>query len=336
MRTPLSVTLVLACSVHPADAQVAKQGDQKIELGLPGEPWRLNFDVDGFKTSSNGMKPDGRAYLMAENQSTKVVLSVFLEKVSGQATSEDCKRNQQARLAQNGGFKKEKIVTRQSEGMEIVEYTIPEAGGAPVQQRNVFACMPKDDVYIDIHLSKAVFRQQDRDLFDAVLKSAHFVGQIQKSSAAKSSAPQNAADDAQSYLDEGNRYFIKQNFQASIRPYEKALEAEQKTSTLPKNDLRILVDNLGMAYGISGNLKRAEEIFNYGLSRDQTYPLFYYNLACVSAGRNDMNQTMDFLTKAFSYKANLIPGESMPDPGKDDSFTPFLKDKKFQEFLKSL
>jgi hypothetical protein len=88
-----------------------------------------------------------------------------------------------------------------------------------------------------------------------------------------------------------------------------------------------------MTYGITGDLDRAEETFNYGLSQDPTYPMFYDNLACVSAGRNDMDKTMTFLQKAFSYKANLIPGESMPDPRKDDSFKPFMSDRRFQDFL---
>ena len=59
--------------------------------------------------------------------------------------------------------------------MEIVEYTIPELNGVPVQLRNLFACMPKDDVYVDIHLSKVLFKSQDEQLFTAVLNSAHFV-----------------------------------------------------------------------------------------------------------------------------------------------------------------
>jgi hypothetical protein len=91
-----------------------------------------------------------------------------------------------------------------------------------------------------------------------------------------------------------------------------------------------------MAYGISRDLNRAEETLNYGVSQDPTYPMFYYNLACVSAGRNDMNRTMEFLRKAFSCKANVIPSESMPDLRKDDSLKAFMADQRFQEFLKLL
>jgi tetratricopeptide (TPR) repeat protein len=220
--------------------------------------------------------------------------------------------------------------------MEIVEFTIPEFHGAPVQQRNPFACLPKDDVYADIHLSKVLFKPQQEELFNSVLNSAHFVDKSTSTSKLMEAAPSSDAGASLDDLREGNRYFLQQNFTASIAPYQKALDAEKQSHSLSNTFLRILVDNLGMAYGISGDLNRAEETLNYGVSQDPTYPMFYYNLACVSAGRNDMNKTMEFLRKAFSYKANVIFSESMPDPQKDDSFKPFMADQRFREFLKSL
>ena len=149
-----------------------------------------------------------------------------------------------------------------------------------------------------------LFKPQQEELLNALLNSAHFVDKAASNSAAVATAPSGPAAGASlNYYQEGNRYFIKQNFPASIAPYQKALDAEKQSHTLAKNDLRILVDNLGMAYGITGDLNRAEETFNYGVSQDPTYPMFYYNLACASAGRNDMDKTMEFLRKAFSYKS---------------------------------
>ena len=106
-------------------------------------------------------------------------LSVYLEKVSGTATDADCDESQKQRLDEKVEFKRDMVVTKKLAGMTIVEYTIPEFNGVPVQQRNLFACLPKDDVYVDIHLSKVSFKSQDEKLFSDILDSAHF---IQKSS----------------------------------------------------------------------------------------------------------------------------------------------------------
>jgi tetratricopeptide (TPR) repeat protein len=337
LRTPLFAGLALLCWDNFAAAQESQQlTNPKIEVGFPAKAWALQFDEAGFKVKANGVQPDGRAYLIAENQSLHLVLSVFLEKGSHQATDDGCKKNQKTRLAQNADYKRENIETREVAGMEIVEFTIPEFQGAPVQQRNLFACLPKDDVYVDIHLSKVLFKPQQEELFNSVLNSAHFIDKSTSTSKLMDAAPSSDAGASSDDFREGNRYFLQQDFTASIAPYQKALDAEKQSHSLSKNSLRILIDNLGMAYGISGDLNRAEETLNYGVSQDRTYPMFYYNLACVSAGRNDMNKTMEFLRKAFSYKANVIPSESMPDPQNDDSFKPFMADQRFREFLKSL
>lgn len=51
--------------------------------------------------------------------------------------------------------------------MAVMEYTIPTVDGKAVQQRNVVACTLKEDVYVDIHLSKAQFQSADeQELFD--------------------------------------------------------------------------------------------------------------------------------------------------------------------------
>ena len=151
------------------------KGVPKVGITLASEPWILVFDAKDFDVKSNELQPDGRAYLLAENQKTNVTLSVYLERVSGAATEMDCDESQKQRLDEKVEYKREMVATKKSAGMTIVEFTIAEFQGVPVQQRNLFACLPKDDVYADIHLSKVTFKPQDEKLFSDVLGSAHFV-----------------------------------------------------------------------------------------------------------------------------------------------------------------
>ena len=97
-----------------------------------------------------------------------------------------------------------------------------------------------------------------------------------------------------------------------------------------------MVDNLGMSYGISGDNKKAKEIFEYGLSKDDTYPMFYYNLACAYAEMKDLDNAIVNLKRAFEYKENMIPGEQMPNPETDDSFSRYLKSEKFRRVVEEL
>ena len=173
-----SVTAGLALSILGISTFLWSQGPKgapKVGITLANEPWILAFDAKDFAIKNSELQPDGRAYLLAENQKTNVTLSVTLERVSGAATEADCDENQKQRLNEKVEYKREMVVTKKSSGMTILEFTIPEFQGVPVQQRNLFACLPKDDVYVDIHLSKVTFKPQDEKLFADVLDSAHFV-----------------------------------------------------------------------------------------------------------------------------------------------------------------
>jgi tetratricopeptide (TPR) repeat protein len=135
---------------------------------------------------------------------------------------------------------------------------------------------------------------------------------------------------------EGSYYYVNDDFKAAIGPYQKALDLEKKKRTLDKTIWKVLVDNLGMAYGITGDLKKAKETFEYGISEDSEYPLFYYNMACTYGEMKDMEKAVEYLKLAFERRENMIPGEHMPDPATDSSFKRFMKNEKFQAALKEL
>ena len=77
------------------------------------------------------------------------------------------------------------------------------------------------------------------------------------------------------YMKEGNTLFYQKNYPASIAPYQKALDLEKENPQLSKDNWHITIDNLSIAYGISGDLQKSQETIDYGISKDPNYPLFY-------------------------------------------------------------
>jgi len=145
-----------------------------------------------------------------------------------------------------------------------------------------------------------------------------------------------ASPGVREYLRQGSQYYLMHDYANAIGPYKKALELEKRQPTLDKNTWRVLVDNLGMAYGISGDLKNAIATLEYGISKDKTYPMFYYNLACAYAEMNDLDKTIANLKTAYRYRQNMIEGEDFPDPAQDDSFQRFMHDERFLEALRQM
>ena len=80
---------------------------------------------------------------------------------------------------------------------------------------------------------------------------------------------------------------------------------------------------------MSGDFEASERTFIFGISKDSTYPLFYYNLACTYAEQEDLEKSIPQLRLAYCHKGNLRPGERFPDPESDGSFSQFLTNPKF-------
>jgi hypothetical protein len=116
---------------------------------------------------------------------------------------------------------------------------------------------------------------------------------------------------------------------------------EQALSMLPDDNSqetmrRVTIDQAGMAYGISGDFAKARAIFNAAIAKDPEYPMYYYNLACADAEQNDLVQARVHLQQAFDRKQNVLLGEALPNPAKDDSFLPHRTNKEFWRFVESL
>lgn len=332
MRTRLCVilTLVLLASVaaHAQDAPASAKSD----VWLPGRPWALELDGTGFATRANEIQADGRRYFFAENPKTRIAVSVFLEAAKAPAQPGECKHSLEEKLKRNSSLASgslKGVAYRESGEMQILEFTLPELDGVPTNQKNIFGCLIKSDVFVDIHISKVFFKAADQPIFDALLQSFHFVPK-------EASNEPVVTGNSMQLFQEGSRYFIAHQYREAIAPYQRAFEIEKNTPTLSKNLWRVLIDNLSISYGIAGDLTSAREALTYGVSKDPDYPLFYYNLACVTAEKGDVPDTENYMKLAFERRGNMIPGETFPDARVDDSFQKLLLQKEFRQFLASL
>jgi tetratricopeptide (TPR) repeat protein len=304
----------------PVPLQTQTQGESGLlRVNLQDKTWVLQMAAPGFVVTQNGTQPDGRRYVLATSEASNLALSITLERVAGKATLDGCRDVFRGRTAPGTPFKLADISESQIGDMAVLEYLIPVANNVPVKQKNLFGCLAKDDVYADIHLSKAGFKDDDEPALRAILTSAKF------SDAAQS------PDDVALLFKEGSAHFVRNEYDKAIGPYQNALDKEKKASTLPVALWRVLVDNLAMAYGITGKLETSEQVLNYGVSKDPTYPMFYFLLADTCAERNDLENTLKFLRLALKFRENINPGEKLPDPLTDDSFKRFYQNEQFKK-----
>ena len=140
--------------------------------------------------------------------------------------------------------------------------------------------------------------------------------------------------EGQMYL--GHTLFRQEKYAESVVPYEKAYDLENHGTKLNIEQHRILIDQLAISYGITGDQQKAESLLERAVRDDPEYPLNYYNLACLYAEKGEKGKVLTNLDLAFQRKEHMLKGEQLPDPRKDTSFQGLLEDQDFIRLMSKL
>ena len=273
--------------------------------------------------------------LRAMERKDGLAITAFLQVVDFQASAERCRSEWWPGTKNATQVEREDLQETTKNGIARVEYIIPEFRGVRMRQKNVHAYLGSGDLCAEVHLSKASFDPSDQTLFEQVLDSVKLLPQQESASAADVS-PSTDDKSADFYFRQGSVLYLQQNYAGAAEAYERALALEKVNRTLSRDYFRVLVDNLGMSYGITGDLVKARATFEYGLTQDPEYPMFFYNMACVYGEQGKMNESIAQLRLAYKNKANSIPGEGIPDPMKDDSFRYFVANQTFIDAVRDM
>jgi tetratricopeptide (TPR) repeat protein len=316
------VIFICVCLISINTLAAEETSTQPIALSLPQLNWALKINSPGFTMENLEFAARGdAARFQAANKSTGIIMSGFLEKASTKSKADDCRTIYWSR-AQKSPFLKTDIKMSGSGDMAIVEYLVKTYMGQDVNQKNVNAYLAKSDYCIDIHISKANYKSDDQREFNTVLKSV--------------SIDENYKPNSLMLFQFGNTFYRQKRYSEAIPYYQQAYNLENNNRTMTKMLWFVLVDQLGMSYGVSGSIEKSKGVFITAISKESTYPMFYYNLACAYAESNDRDGAIKNLKLAYKYKSNMLPGEKLPDPRTDSSFKKYLNNNTFVEELNRL
>ena len=354
-----AVSLWLFTPAEPTGAAqiIVESNEPPTFVTWPEKGLGLSIDLSGFKKDIDQIKPDGRRYLMASHPKTGLDVSVTLEKVPTKASVKGCL--EQLRLIQNDSsvIRGQDIALNTAGEIPTLEYTIQKFRGVRVDQKNVYACIAQDNVYADIHLSKAQYTTADARFFQSILKTLRLQPSPSEIVPPPAPAPPKemvrlpapaplkelvrlpppAPPSSMQLLSRGNALYQQSKYAEAIPLFQEAFELEKAEPQLDRTLWRGLIDSLGIAYGMTGHLKKAKATLEQGIQADPTYPMFHYNLACTFAEMNDLDHAMQSLTTAFRHRKNQNPGEvKMPDPRQNLSFQRFMKNETFRNLVNDL
>jgi tetratricopeptide (TPR) repeat protein len=319
---PVCIAIFISLCVAVSAAR-----DTDFELALASHAGQLSWVADGYKVVQSSAKPNGNEIGIRGNNESGITFLGFLFLVPEQAplTSQKCRDG--ALDAEKKGEPSLKIQSTSEisnsgrPSVSLVSYTVQGRTGTVVYMVRGFAATGDIcgdlEFYSDSPITaenaelKKVFASYELDAnHTPTFRDALLYGQI--------------LYDSKMYKAAGPV------FETALGRLKESHEADYATMK------RVVTDQAGMAYGMAGDLQKSRSIFEKAIAEDPEYPLYYYNLACADAEDKNLAGAQKHLREAFDRKANVIAGETMPDPTTDDSFLPYRDDKAFWTFLESL
>jgi tetratricopeptide (TPR) repeat protein len=312
----------------PALAQAAPV--EEYRLALPDHMGQLKWSANGFEIIESSAKPNGREIGLRGRDAVGRLTFLgflFLAPENAPMTGRTCRDGVLAQEKKaNATLKIVKTSEiRQQAGVPVTVVTYSAANPDGSLGYRVRGFVASGDICGDLEFySHDQISDQDSDLSQA-LQSLRLEPEY---------APQ--FGDLALYA----QILVRQyEYQAAAPIFERSLGlVPSDGAPFPSAIVarRAMRDQAGMSYGIAGDLGNARRIFEEGTAKDPDYPMNYYNLACADAGEKKLAAARIHLQQAFDRKANMNPGESLPDPTQDDSFLPYKKDQEFWSLVERL
>lgn len=326
LRMSLARPLLVACLALTALAVAQdKPLSEPLSLVLPVGPGRIVLPSDpdlsdkSIAVYDEGQRPVAR---FSDSRTGITFSYILFHNISGEPTGRVCRDDVLEGLTAKlgGSISNVKKSASLDPSGEFTMSMVESIDGSKIQQQNVFGFFGDAKTCAEIHLSKVAYKLSDESLLNARLLA--FQADL-------------------SYVPTLEDYFLMasvlfKSAPSTAAPYYQSALAAIPISPGTLRPRRIVTDQLAMSLGIGGKLKESRTVLENAIASDPDYPMNYYNLACADAENGDASNAKIHLQQAFDRKANILNGESFPDPTKDDSFLKLKTNKAFWAYAESL
>lgn len=324
MRTLLSSSLVLLFSLC-IFAQQPASGAARVEV--PGVKGVLEIDVGPSPWNLDFLPEDKWTMLQVHQRPDHVSISALLRQVTFPATAESCKNELWPKVKEGLGNRITDLQEKTQGGFARVDYAL---NGTEGTSHHLIAYLGSRDLCSEIHLSKVGFVAADQNAFEQVLSSVRLLPDQSGIQAA------GQPDSSSSLMAQGDETRAQSNYAAAARSYQRAFDLEKTNRTFENDTFLDLISKLAFAYRMNGQLNKAKDTLDYGLSQSATYPIFHYDMACTYAQMGKVDESIGQLRLAFQYRSKVAPLQVPANPEEDSCFSKIANDPRFTAEVQKL
>ena len=148
--------------------------DKRLEFTVPAVPWTLTLPAKDFEIAERRVKPDGSgAYFFLTSEQSQLNVSFFIEPVSKCKDSKGC-RDMVWKTGNPAWGKPQNFVSSQIGDVSYFEFLVPSFQGQPIRQQNMYAEFVVDGFWVDLHISKVLYKPEEHELFEQLVKAIKF------------------------------------------------------------------------------------------------------------------------------------------------------------------
>ena len=152
----------------------ARAQEKRLEFTFPDLPWTLTIPADNFQLSEKQMRDDGHGiYFYLTDEKQEINLSMFIEPVKNCTDSKSC-RDFIWKTGNPEWIDPQNVVQSEIGGVSVLELMIPKFQGMNIRQQNVYAEFVQDGFWVDMHISKVLYKPEEHQLFERIIKSVKF------------------------------------------------------------------------------------------------------------------------------------------------------------------
>ena len=152
----------------------ASLDEKRIGFTVPAAPWTMTMPADAFVFAQKQIKPDGRyGYFYVVDEKQHLNVSMYIEPVKDCQDSKSC-RDMIWKAGNPAWVNPQNVVLADIGNASIVEFMIPTFQNQPIKQQNMYAEFVVDNFWVDLHISKVLYKSEEHELFERIIKSIKF------------------------------------------------------------------------------------------------------------------------------------------------------------------
>jgi hypothetical protein len=168
------LSLAIATLILLQTSAAATLQEKRLEFTFPDVPWTLTIPADDFQLAEKQMRADGHGvYFHLVDDKQQLNLSMFIEPVKDCTDSKSC-RDFIWKTGNPEWTNPQNVVQSEIGGVSVLELMVPKFQGVDLRQQNVYAEFVQDGFWVDMHLSKVLYKPEEHQLFERIIKSVKF------------------------------------------------------------------------------------------------------------------------------------------------------------------